>query len=89
MSAKVVANTSDAAAFTKRSSFTDLAVQITQLMDDKQRKEAMLFNPNGNFCTKWDPLMFLLLSFIAFSTPFEIGNAARANPRSLTVLLHF
>jgi len=57
----------------RKNSVADALASITSLMNAKRKKEQFIFNPNGKFCTRWDPLMFLLLVFITFATPFEIA----------------
>ena len=63
-SSKVIAAEDDIAA---------LGNQIAAMIEGKRKKEKNLIHPNGKFCQIWDPLMFMLLWFIAFSTPFEIA----------------
>ena len=51
----------------RKNSVADALASITSLMNAKRKKEQFIFNPNGKFCTRWDPLMFLLLVFITFA----------------------
>lgn len=70
----------------RRNSLEILALGILNLLEARSKKDKTLFNPNGKFCTQWDPLMFMLLIFITFATPFEIAFIADTKVNFMFVL---